>query len=81
MAPTNCENPNTMTLSEMCRKPSFDGECSRVALVRGSAFVRNSVFDIFYFVAAVGTLQRTDFGRPQAGIRFSIATPITAFVC
>lgn len=33
-------------------------------------------FGIFYSVAAVGTSQRTDFGRPQAGIRFSVATPI-----
>lgn len=34
-------------------------------------------FGIFYSVAAVGTSQRTDFGSPQAGIRFSVATPIT----
>jgi hypothetical protein len=49
--------------------------------VHGSAFVRNSAFGIFYLVAAVGALPRMDFRRPQAGIRFGIATPITAFVC
>lgn len=37
-------------------------------------------FGIFYLVAAVGALPRMDFRRPQAGIRFGIATPITAFV-
>jgi hypothetical protein len=42
-----------MTLPEICRKPSFDRECSRAALVHGSAFVRNSVFGIFYMIAAV----------------------------
>jgi len=52
------------------------------ALVRGSANVRNLVFDgLAYLVAPAEARQRTDFGRPQASIRLRMAMPIAASVC
>ena len=60
----------------------FDVHILNMALVRGSANVRYSVFDgPAYLVAPVEAWQRTDFGRPQASIRFKMATPIAASVC
>jgi hypothetical protein len=52
------------------------------ALVQGSATVRNLVFDgRTYLLSPVKAWRRTDFGRPQASIRFKMATPIAASVC
>lgn len=54
----------------------------RTALVRGSADERSSFIDgVAYLVAPADAWQRTDFGRPQASIRFKIVTPIAASVC
>ena len=52
------------------------------ALVRGSANMRDLVFDgPAYLVAPADAWQRTEFGRPQASIRFRMVTPIAASVC
>ena len=60
----------------------FLADLLQMALVRGSANVRNFVFDgPAYLVAPVEAWQRTDFGRPQASIRLRMATPIAASVC
>jgi len=61
---------------------AYDHIPRQTALVRGSANVRNLVFDgPAYLVAPVEAWQRTDFGRPQASIRLRMATPIAASVC
>jgi hypothetical protein len=81
MAPTDCEKSQHNDVVRDVQETEFRSRMLESGIGAWICICAEFGLRHLLFRRRGRALQRTDFGRPQAGIRFSIATPITAFVC